>query len=283
MKSSEQKIIDLGGFYTIVHGRDASYMALNTDVYIGQALILYGEYSEIEFRLLKQMCKPGDHIVEIGANIGAHSVRLAKHVGDDGRLVVAEPQPVIFQTLAATMALNSITNVDYWPHALSSQPGVIGLPKINYAKESNYGGIALKELPQGNVPVSVHRFDDIYYYNRLDLMKIDVEGMELDVLKGAEKAIEKYRPKIYLENDREESSEALIQWLFDAGYKVWWHLPFLFNPDNYFKNNENIYGGAASINMIAIHSSTPAQIPLPPVDNASNYPSVVKAPPPETS
>jgi len=283
MEPSTDRTIDLDGFNTIVRGRDATYMALKTDIYVGQSLIRYGEYCEAEIELLKQLTQPGDHVAEIGSNLGAHGVRLAKHIGPSGRLVAVEPQPVIFQAMAATMSLNSLSNVDCWPYALSSEPGILALPPFDYSKDQNFGGISMIDLPDGKLPVPVHRFDDIYFYNQLNLMKIDVEGMELDVLKGAANCIEKYRPRIYLENDREESSPALIQWLFDAGYKLWWHMPPLYNPVNYFKNPDNMFGNVVSINMVAIHSSTPTNTGLEPVTSVDGFPRVTQSAKPKIS
>lgn len=277
MEPSSENFIELDGFNKIVRGRDATYMALETDMYIGQSLIRYGEYCEAEIIVLKQLLQPGDYVAEIGANLGAHGVRLAKHIGPNGRLFAVEPQPVIFQAMAATMSLNSLSNVECWPYALSSEPGTLSMPTFDYAKNQNFGGISMLDLPEGTLSVPVHRFDDVYSYDQLNLMKIDVEGMELDVLKGAANSIEKHRPRIYIENDRKEGSQALIQWLFDAGYQLWWHMPPLYNPDNYFRNADNVFGNVVSINMVAIHSSTPTNTSLVPITSADVFPKINQA------
>jgi hypothetical protein len=76
--------------------------------------------------------------------------------------------------------------------------------------------------------------------------------MEIDVLTGARDTIGKFRPVLYVENDRESHSEELITLLGELGYDVWWHLPRMFNPDNFAKNPENVFGRVISINLLCL-------------------------------
>ncbi len=69
------------------------------DLTIGQALDLYGEFSEIEAAFMCEFLEPGDVAVEVGANIGSLTVPLANAVGEEGTLIAFEPQPVLFQNL----------------------------------------------------------------------------------------------------------------------------------------------------------------------------------------
>ena len=87
---------------------------------------------------------------------------------------------------------------------------------------------------------------------RLDLIKIDVEGMELDVLKGADRLLRRFAPVLYVENDRPEKSESLIRRLLALNYQLFWHIPSLFNPRNFYKNRENVYGHVVSVNMLCL-------------------------------
>jgi hypothetical protein len=64
-------------------------------------------------------------------------------------------------------------------------------------------------------------------------VKADVEGMELSVLRGAEQTLRRHRPLLYVENDRQASSPALIEYLQSLEYDLYWHLPPLFNPRNH--------------------------------------------------
>ena len=77
--------------------------------------------------------------------------------------------------------------------------------------------------------------------------------MEIMALTGAQETISKFRPIMYVENDRKENSEALIRLIASFGYRMYWHLPPLFNPDNYNKNPENVFGNIVSENMLCFH------------------------------
>lgn len=278
MSDDSDNTLGFGGFNRIVRGRDAVYLVNENDAYVGRSLIEYGEYCEQEFDILKQMCGPGSFVAEVGANIGAHTVRMAKHVGLSGRIVAYEPQPVVFQALCATVALNSLMNVDCYPFALAEAEETARFPAINYYVANNFGGINFESLPEGTIPVPVRRFDDSYLHDRLDLLKLDVEGMELRVLKGARKSIERFHPYIYLENDNREKSAALISWLFEADYRLWWHTPALYSPGNFFANSENVFAGVHSINMLGVHSSLTTTVPLKEVTSADEFPTIVVEP-----
>src|SRR3954469_8060635 len=93
------------------HLRDCRHgpMLFNiNDKYIGRSLELYGEFSEPEITLLTSYLRPTDTVVEVGANVGAHTVPRAQAVSGGGEVVAFEPQRLIFQTLCANLALNSI-------------------------------------------------------------------------------------------------------------------------------------------------------------------------------
>lgn len=77
--------------------------------------------------------------------------------------------------------------------------------------------------------------------DRLKLLKIDVEGMEILVIKGAKELIDKFRPIIYVENDRQEHSKELIELLWSLDYKMYWHLPKLYNKSNFFFVKKKIF------------------------------------------
>jgi len=264
-------------FNTVVDSRFGKMIVNRNDIYIGQAVIRYGEYSQHEFALFEYLCGAGDVVVEVGANIGAHTLGLARHVGPGGRIVAVEPQPVVFQTLCGNMAINSITNVDCLNLALSDAPGHVTVPIVDYAGQGNFGGISVHHAADvaAKVPghkVEARRLDDVFDYPRLKLLKIDVEGMEAAVLRGAKETIAKHRPILYVENDRTDKSKALIELLFSYDYSLWWHLPPLFNAHNFNGVAANDYANIVSINMLCVHNSVNTKIELEQVEDSDAYP-----------
>lgn len=234
-------------------------MAFNkNDLYIGRSMQVYGEFSEGECHVFRQFVRPGATVVEVGANIGAHTVPLAKMVGSAGAVYAFEPQRIVFQTLCANLALNNLTNVFAFQMAVGESEGSIFVPKLDYGKTNNFGGLALGSYQSGE-QVSVTSLDSLNL-SSLQLLKLDVEGMERSVLLGAQKTIQRFKPFLYVENDREEKSRQLISTIAELGYAMYWHVVPLFNRENFFGVEENIFEGLVSKNMICIHQSIPHSI-----------------------
>lgn len=233
------------------------------DRYIGRSLQVYGEFSEGECQVFRQFVRPGATVVEVGANIGSHTVPLAQLVGTRGCIHAFEPQRIVYQTLCANIALNNLTNVYAYQLAVSDRKGSLFVPKLDYGQLNNFGGLSLGEYNSGE-PVAMIHLDSLELPT-LQLLKLDVEGMEHSVLMGGLKTIQRCKPILYVENDREEKSSQLIQAIDDLGYDMYWHLVPLFNRDNFFGVKENIFGGLVSKNMICIHKSIPHSINAPKV------------------
>jgi FkbM family methyltransferase len=237
------------------HGR---FMFYDTDVYIGRSLELYGEYCEGEPQVWRQILQPGMTAMDVGANIGAFTVYLAKAVGDTGRVFAIEPQRQLYQMLQGNLALNEIHNTFVVHGALGKENGTVAVPPLDYAHEGNFGGLSLGGASDESVPVTT--LDQIAP-EAMHFIKIDVEGMEGDVIDGATATLKRHKPILYVENDREGRSEALIEKLMLADYKLFWHVTPYFNPKNFFGTVDNIFGATVSINMLCIPASRPVTMP----------------------
>ena len=90
-------------------------MYLLNDAYIGRSLDVYGEYSEGEIDLFRQLLRPGDVAIDVGANIGALTVAMARLVQPGGAIVAFEPQRAIFDILCDNLRLNGLANVTRIP------------------------------------------------------------------------------------------------------------------------------------------------------------------------
>lgn len=219
------------------------------DVWQGKSLETYGEYSQSEVDLFGKVVKQGDTVLEIGGNIGSLMLPLSRLIGN-GILMTFEPERTAFYALAGNIAINNLRNVFCFQQAMGKETGAIKIPELDIDKTENFGGLELdKDYSQcPHYPVGLNTIDNLGL-QRCDLIKIDVEGMELAVLEGAAKTIEKFNPILIVEDDRQQKSEALREFIRSKGYKMYVHQAPFFNPNNWYGVNEDVFGNVVSINL----------------------------------
>jgi FkbM family methyltransferase len=254
-QSSAAASLEVAAPYRLVQARYGPMLVNPNDSYVGNAILVYGEYGQIEAEFLLSLLslRPGA-VVEVGANIGSHTVPLAKALALQKReLIVFEPQPFLFQNMCANLALNAIGNVRAWPFACAERSGTLYFRAQNYRAAGNFGGVSMRQTAEpDSIAVPAVTLDEMLSETTISLMKIDVEGFELLVLQGAQKILQQSRPVLYLENDRADKSRAVVEWLWSQNYQLWWHVRPLFNFENFFGKTENIYEGYGSFNMLAL-------------------------------
>lgn len=241
----------------LVHARHGDLYCYPTDRYLGESIFKFGEYGEKEYQFLRDVLEgyphAGNDIIEVGANAGYLTLPLTNH----GRVVCLEPQPSVYQMLLNNMVLNNLpVQGKAWPipRACSSSPGSVDCPDIPYSVQTNHGGISMNV--KGNFPtvkVPCTTLEETFLPDQcVKLIKVDVEGMEEKVLRGGRQLIARDRPILYVENDRLELSESLIKLVWSLDYWCAFHLPPLYNPDNFFRNPSNPWGNVVSINMVCV-------------------------------
>lgn len=250
--------LDPQGFNELRPCRDGPMVYNRNDQYVGRSLQVYGEFSVAEADLFRQLVRRGSVVVEVGANIGAHTVLLSRLVGVEGAVHAFEPQRIVFQTLCANLALNQCVNVFTHQAGVGAATGSITAPPVDPASVNNFGGISLQTAGPGEV-VPLVTLDSLGL-RRCDFLKADVEGMEFDVLLGGEALIRSFRPVMFIENDREDRSEELLEFIASLGYVAYWHFARLFNPANFAGEPENIFGSIASINVLCVPVEANARI-----------------------
>lgn len=233
-------------FNQLVDGRHGRFLVNRNDVFVGRSIIKTGEYSEGEVSALLERASPDATVVEVGANMGVVTVPLAKRAA---RVIAFEPQRLMFQTLCANLALNNLTNVEAWPMAVSNRSGTLEIETPDPHEPNNFGaaGIGRGET----VPVSTL---DILLSDepRVDLIKIDVEGHEPQVLSGGASVIERCRPVIYMEADRDEHVDGLREALLAHRYGIWLHKPPLWSAVNFFRAPNPWGGNMISVNWLCV-------------------------------
>src|SRR5262249_15891523 len=150
------------------------------DRFIGRALDLYGEWCESEIATLAQLVRPGDIVLDIGANIGTHAIALAKIVTASGVVVAVEAQRVIFNYLISNITLNNLMNVISLNNAAAEAEGAVLVPVLPPTVPNNFGALNVSEQSSGEaIPLMVI---DSLGLSRCNLIKIDIEGMEPQAL-----------------------------------------------------------------------------------------------------
>jgi FkbM family methyltransferase len=238
------------GFNALAMCRTGPILYNRNDMYVGASIGKYGEFSEGETELFRQLIGPGALVVEGGANIGVHTVSLSMLVGAQGSVLAFEPQRIVFQTLCANLALNSCVNVRAFQCGLGSEAGEIIVPFLDPCLPANFGGLSLLEAENGE-PVRLTTIDDLGLA-ACHMIKLDVEGMEVEALKGAARTIAAHRPLMYVENDRQARSPELVALLFSWRYRLYWHTPPLYSPNNFAGDSENIFGNIRSMNLLCL-------------------------------
>jgi FkbM family methyltransferase len=244
--------IVVDGICSVGETRHGRMKWVTTDYGVGQTLALYGEYSEGEVALFRNLVKPGDWVVSAGGNIGVHLIPLSRMVGDVGRVITFEPQATLRGILDENLRVNGCRNVEVHPYALAREGGEVFMPVVNYSMPNNFGGLGLvgEEIERESVrAVSL----DALKLERLDFLMLDVEGAEEDALRGARATIDRHRPRLYVEIDKEDKREPLLHFMTDElRYEVLFHLPYVFNRDNFAGNPVNHFGDMRSIMCLGI-------------------------------
>lgn len=225
---------------------------------IGGLLVRYGEWAEQEINFLTRFLRPGDVVLDIGAHIGTFTMAFAHAVGTTGTVFSFEAQRLVFNLLCANIALNGLTTVFPCNAVVSAEDAQIRLRATPLAEHRNSGGFHLpSDAQSAPSPLATPKL-------RLDrhlagltgcrLIKLDIEGMEPFALAGLATTITRFKPIIYAEANTEARFAAVEAQLRQLGYRVFWHCPRHFNPDNFRGNPDNVFGDKADINVIAFPS-----------------------------
>lgn len=231
----------------LIDTRYGKMLVRDDDKYVGKYLIEYGEFGWDETESFRNIVKPGMVVLDVGANIGVHTLLFSKLVGNGGRVFAYEPQPDMFYMLCGNLALNDIQNVVALNKGCGESYSTVGVPRMRlHGEVNNYGSFSLVEKYDHCTDL----VEIIPIEQDCDFMKIDVEEYESRVLRGAAKMIERCRPWIHVENDRSYNADEVIETVRSLGYTPYWTPTLLFNPDNFNGNKVNKFLDLCSIDML---------------------------------
>ncbi|MBW2042295.1 MAG: FkbM family methyltransferase [Deltaproteobacteria bacterium] len=239
------------------------------DRYIALWLWKLGLLESLELQLLAEICKPGMVAVDIGANVGYHALWIAQHVGIDGAVWAFEPEPGNYKALMRNIRLNHLSNIFPVQKAIGAKSGSNWL----YVSKSHNGNHSICQPLFNNrhlIPIDMATLDDFFPPSqRIDLIKMDIEGAEGLALAGMQRCLaENPELTVFFEFSPSNLSRtgfapaAVLAGLKDVGF----HLALIDEDRKRLTTIEDVSSFAAStphsshVNLLATKAALPAQL-----------------------
>ena len=185
---------------------DGVFLSLQMHDYIDRS-IFFDSFEHQCRSIILNFLKPGSVFLDIGANIGYYSLLASRRVGEKGRVIAFEPNPITVKRIQKNIVLSGASNIELFDFALSNKEDVVEL----YCPTSEtHGYTSMRNHGWENVDcykVSTKKLDDSLPTNltRIDLIKIDVEGAEMLAFEGAREVIKNFKPPILMELNEKAS------------------------------------------------------------------------------
>jgi FkbM family methyltransferase len=185
---------------------------------------VYGTWEPEVVDSILQNVLPGMTVVDIGAHAGFYALLFAKLVGPTGKVIAFEPLPANFRLLEENIALNGLTNVLVRHEAVGERSGELNL-EVPDPEDHLLAGPMSSADPRGSMKVPVVSLDDFASQRGLhiDFIKMDVEGAEGSILKGAQETLRGFHPAMVVElhnADRQAGRHPVATYMEDLGYQV---------------------------------------------------------------
>jgi len=229
-------------------------MRLWRDQVIDSQLYYTGSFEPDAERTIRRLVREGDVVVDIGANIGYLTLHLARQVGVQGQVFAFEPVDQTFGRLTTNIRLNDL------PQVTPIQAGVSDTTsqEVSVTIDSSYRLDGRNETCEQRIGLTtLDDFVETQGLNRLNFVKIDTDGMEVRVLQGAQRSLERFRPSILTEcgprdlREAGSSADALIGMLESLGYQF--YNPGTLTPIRNLNSRLEKLRDNTSLNLVAIH------------------------------
>src|ERR1700738_267133 len=209
-----------------VHG-DA-FTVLPGDHGISRELSVYHIHEPLTTELVKRFLKPGMNVVDIGGNLGYYALLEAQMVGDTGRVIAIEPVAANFAQLSKNVEANGYRNILLHDVAIGTSNGTV---PMYLSKKSNWRSLHPVPWKTREIMVRVSTLDALLALHKLpsvDLIRMDLEGYEVEVIRGMAETIKNYSPRLLVElHPHVVGAEAMVGYLRQLkafGYELDWVL-----------------------------------------------------------
>lgn len=209
-----------------VHGHVVT--VLPGDHGISRELSVYQMHEPLATQLVKQLLKPGMNVVDIGGNLGYYPLLEAQMVGDAGRVIAIEPVAANFAQLSKNVEANGYRNILLHNVAIGASNGTA---PMYLSKKSNWHSLHPVPWETREITVRVSTLDALLAQHNLlsvDLIRMDLEGYEVEVIQGMAETIKNYSPRLLVElHPHVVGAEAIVGYLRqlkELGYELDWVL-----------------------------------------------------------
>ena len=239
----------------VISTRYGKIHIIEADSVVSRSLAIYGEWAMDELNLLGQIIAPGMCVLDIGAFIGTHTLAFSEFVGPQGKVYSFEPRKEIYALLAENISLNNLKNVTSLNIGLAEKEDVLSLQSLDISQSFNFGGLALDSTEKSQITnayqVSISTIDSLNI-EKIDVIKLDVEGMERRVLDGAIKTVLRDRPVIFCECNSLVAGSEMLEFCKSTKYDIYGLLTSAYNPKNFNAVKDNFFGDAKELALILI-------------------------------
>ncbi len=232
--------------------RYGNFLLPKRDAYIGKSLINYGDWTDGLNSVFEKMFSAGSIVVEVGAGFGAHTIPLSRLAGSGGTVIALEQSRRMVDLLHANLALNSIDNVRIIHARAGALPGAVAVSEPSFDSDGNFGMVSHQTVTDPQKPYISAIQLDAQNWGHIDFLFLDTPGAINEVLKGARHLISTHKPSLIVNADNISDATLALDLLSEHGYQLWRYSCPFFTPNNFFQNNENVFGGLVSNYILAI-------------------------------
>lgn len=185
-------------------------------------------YEEYFTEFVKLIINKNDYVMDVGANLGYHTITLSELVGNDGKVYSFEPQRIIYQQLNSNIFSNGLDNVYSYNNAVGEDERYVNIVEPDYHFNQNIINTGNTGINHKNAGKNVKQITiDSLQLPKLNFIKLDIQGSELSALKGASNTISKFRPYMYIEIEESQlinfniNKNDLINYIKEIGYNLY--------------------------------------------------------------
>jgi len=220
---------------------------------ISESLIQYGEWAHQEIEVFAKFIKEGDAVLDVGGYIGTHARAFSILVGQQGSVCTFEPSQITFSLLERNIEYGKFNNIKAFNCALGDIEA-INILIIDDVNNHGASAVKINSAIEGKSTskVAIKTLDRLDGIRKVDFFKIDVEGMELNVLNGAKVLVKNSRPVIFAEVNSLDNSAGLLSWAEENRYKVFGLLCDAYNDQNFKNNSNNVFGIAKEAGFLLV-------------------------------